>query len=622
MDPVTELARLAELLRIEQAEDLRLHALILEQKSIQERRRAGLTWFPLKIVESGFGLGSYPFLVVENPGEKHRHSFQAASPVSLFSQSEGNTGEKIQGVIGYVDDRRMKISFYVDDLPDWVDEGRLGVNLVFDSRTYDEMWKALNELINVDKGRLKVLRDTILGFRTPEFKSPSDCSSFRLNEWQNEAMRSMIDADDLALVHGPPGTGKTTTLVEGIRELVARGEQVLVCAASNAAVDHLTRSLASAGVQTVRIGNLAKIGEETAGFTLDVLIEKEKEFRQIRELKKRAVELRRVGGKYKRQFGREEAEQRKLIFKEARELNREARQLEDYLVGKVLNQAQAITCTLIGSTHDYLRGRKFPTVVIDEAGQALEPACWVPVLKADKLIMAGDPFQLPPTVKSREAERQGLSVTLLEKAIERHQRVNLLRTQYRMNEQIMQFPSSYFYKGLLESHDTVRHWMIPGVPDILEFVDTAGCGYSELEVAESDSKSNPEEAALVKRHFDRLVAMIAIPFDAGVIAPYRAQIELLEALFQGVKEVTVNTVDSFQGQERDVIYLSLVRSNEKGEIGFLKDYRRMNVAMTRARKKLVVIGDSGTLGNDSFFSAFLDYAEQTGAWRSAWEFME
>lgn len=622
MNAITELARVAAALRREQEEDLRQHEAVLERRSIRERIAAGVTWYPLKIEETGTGLGAYPYIVVEYPGEWHRHAFQSAAPVSLFSQSEGNEGEKIQGTIGFVSDRRMKISFRMDELPDWLDEGRIGVNLLFDARSYDEMWKALNLVINAEKGRAAALREILLGYQEPRFIRRPKVESHRLNASQHEALQDIIESDDLALVHGPPGTGKTTTLVEAIRELVGSGEQVLVCAPSNAAVDYLTRSIAAAGLKPVRIGNLARIGDDTAPWSLDALVENERDFRQIRELKKKAAELRRMAGKYKRQFGREEADQRKLIFREAREMSREARELESFLVRKVLDEAQAITCTLIGSAHEYLEGREFRTVIIDEAGQATEPACWVPILKAERVILAGDPFQLPPTVKCRDAAGMGLAESLLEKAIARHRRVSLLRTQYRMHEQIMAFSSSWFYGNQLEAHESVKHWMLEGAPDVVEFVDTAGCGYQEEAGVDTESRRNPEEAALALRHFGRFSSPVTESFTAAVISPYRAQVELLEQQFAGLPHVTVNTIDSFQGQERDVVYISLVRSNDRSEIGFLKDYRRMNVAMTRARKKLVVIGDSATLASDSFFSAFLDHVTATGAWKSAWEWME
>jgi predicted DNA helicase len=402
-------------------------------------------------------------------------------------------------------------------------------------------------------------------------------------------------------------------------QLLREEKQVMVCAPSNAATDHLAKSLYARGLKVVRIGNLAKVESDNTALTLDVLIQQEKDFKQIRELKKRAIELRKMGGKYKRNFGREESEQRKLIFNEAKNLSKEARELENYLVEKVLGDAQVIACTLIGSSSDYLQGRKFSTVIIDEAGQGIEPAVWVPILKADKVVMAGDPYQLPPTVKSVDAERQGLSVTLLEKAIQRHDAVFLLRTQYRMNTLIMEFSNRKFYHGQLEAHPSVAEWHIESSPQVVEFVDTAGCGFEEQASEESSSRCNPEEARLLRLHFDQLAPDTSL--SVGVISPYRAQVELLQETFADVSQVSVNTIDSFQGQERDVIYMSLVRSNPKSEIGFLKDYRRMNVAMTRARKKLVIIGDSATLGNDRFYGDFLSYAEEIGAYKSAWEYL-
>jgi ATP-dependent RNA/DNA helicase IGHMBP2 len=622
MDSIQELGELASLLKIEREEDLSIHEAYLKKRSIQDRKQAGLTWFPLKIVETGFGLGSYPFIVVERPVDRHKHYFQSSAPVSLFSAQQGNEEESIQGTVGYADESRMKITFYLDELPDWVDDGKLGVNLMFDSKTYDEMFRALNVLINLEKGRSKDLRDIILGNKNPEFAKSPNVHSVLLNDSQNEALNSIIAADDVAIVHGPPGTGKTTTLVESIKFLVADGKKVMVTAPSNAAVDHLTRSIANAGVSIVRIGNLAKVEEDTTAHTLDVLLSQDRDFKQIRELKKRASEMRKMGSKYRRSFGREEAEQRKLLFQEAKNLNKEARELESYIVNKLIDQAQVIACTLIGSTHEYIRSKIFDVVVIDEAGQALEPACWVAILKAEKVVMAGDPFQLPPTVKSHEAERKGLTKTLLEKTIERLPQISLLKTQYRMHKDIMSFSNLKFYNNALEAHESVAMRGIGGLFPSVEFIDTAGCGYAEQESEENSSRSNPEEAHLLMRHFNQLKLDLSDQSSVGVISPYRGQIDILSDLFNDEKMVTVNTIDSFQGQERDVIYLSLVRSNDRSEIGFLKDYRRMNVAMTRARMKLVVIGDSATLGNDSFYSDFLDFAEKLGAYRTAWEFME
>jgi ATP-dependent RNA/DNA helicase IGHMBP2 len=626
MDVISELARTAQALRVEQNEDFALHKEWLERSNIQERKRNGITWFPLKIVETGFGMGAYPFVVVErNPGDKLDHRFQSASPVSLFSAAPGNEAVSINGTIGYVDDQRMKISFFLDELPEWMDDGKIGVNLMFDSRSYDEMFKALNFLINTDKGRIKILRDTILGARNPDFSPLPKRSSPKLNDSQNAALQNIAEAQDLAIVHGPPGTGKTTTLIESIKELLKEEKQIMICAPSNAATDHLARGLFLSGLRVVRVGNVARVETDNTSLTLDVLIQSQKDYKQIKELKKRAIELRRVGGKYKRSFGREEAEQRKLIFNEARNLSKEARELENHIVQRVLDDAQVIACTLIGSTSDYLSNRKFSTVVIDEAGQGIEPAVWVPILKAEKVVMAGDPFQLPPTVKSRESEKMGLSVTLLEKAIKRHENINLLNVQYRMNDLIMEFSNRKFYHNQLRSHASVKDWKISENDRVLEFIDTAGCGFDEKAGEENGSLCNPEEVQLIRKHLDLFLVENSAPFSIGIISPYRAQVELLQAEFSAQKQenksITINTVDSFQGQERDVIYISMVRSNAKSEIGFLKDYRRMNVAMTRAKKKLVIIGDSATLGNDKFYADFLEYTESIGAYRTGWELM-
>jgi superfamily I DNA/RNA helicase len=620
-DAIDELGRLASVLRIEQREDYALHDAWLKQSSIQERKRNGITWFPLRIVETGYGIGSYPFVVVErNPGDKLDHRFQSAAPISLFSAADGNQDCSLTGTVGYVDDQRMKISFFVDELPEWVDDGKLGVNLLFDTRTYDEMFKALNQLINVDKGRLKHLRDVILGYKAPQFKSFAGKLSQVLNDSQNAALQAICTAEDIAVVHGPPGTGKTTTLVEAMCEVLKEEKQIMVCAPSNAATDHLAKSLSAKGLKVVRIGNLAKVETDNTAITLDVLLQQEKDFKQIKELKRRALDLRKMGGKYKRSFGREEAEQRKLIFQEAKQISREARELEAYLIQKVLDDAQVIACTLIGSSSDDLAGRRFSTVVIDEAGQGIEPAVWVPLLRAERVVMAGDPFQLPPTVKSQEAASKGLTVTLLEKAIKRLHVTTLLNVQYRMHEAIMAYSNRKFYSNELKAHESVATRTL-GESLPLEFIDTAGCGFEEKPGEDGESRSNPEEITILRKHFDQLKETATDRWSAAIISPYRAQVELLQQEFAGVEGVAVNTIDSFQGQERDVVYISLVRSNEKSEIGFLRDYRRMNVAMTRARKKLVIIGDSATLGNDRFFAEFVEYAESIAGYRTAWEFM-
>jgi ATP-dependent RNA/DNA helicase IGHMBP2 len=623
-DAIEELVELTKLLRIEQKEDYELHDAWLKKSSVQERKKNGIAWFPLRIVESGYGMGDYPFVVVERHEVDTPHQFQGGSPAQLFSLAEGNDSETIQGTVVFADNARMKLSFTVDELPDWVDDGKIGVNLLFDSKTYDEMFKALNVLINVERGRLKQLRDIVLGYQKAQFRNETIAPVSTLNESQNEALCQMVNAEDIALVHGPPGTGKTTTLVAGINNLVGSGQKILVCAPSNAATDHLAASLHRYGLRVVRIGNLSKIDEENESLTIESKIQQEKDFKQIREIKRRGIELRRMASKYKRNFGKAEADQRKLILHEARQLSKEARELEDYLVNKVLDHAQVIATTLIGSASGYLQDMRFDAVVIDEAGQGIEAAAWVPMLKAEKVIMAGDPFQLPPTVKSQEAARLGLTKTLLEKAIERHERISLLKVQYRMHQDIMAYSNLKFYNNALVAHPNNQYRALDDQELVVEFVDTAGCGYEEEAGDQGESLQNREEAALVERHFDALRNRYTSAVSVGFLSPYRAQVKVLQDLLKSKQddatEVTINTIDSFQGQERDIIYISLVRSNTRNEIGFLKDYRRMNVAMTRARKKLVLIGDSATLGSDSFYSGLLELLEQQGGYRTAWEY--
>jgi len=332
-----------------------------------------------------------------------------------------------------------------------------------------------------------------------------------------------------------------------------------------------------------------------------------------------------MAGKYKRNFGHAEREQRRLLYREARDLGKEASELESALIDSMLQQAQVVCCTPVGSNSHWLKDHNFKTVIIDEAGQALEPMCWIPIRKAQKIVLAGDPLQLPPTVKSKGAEKLGLSVTMLERCINQEEQVSLLDTQYRMHETIMGFSNQWFYKGALKAHESVAQHQVGGSENrAFEFIDTAGCGFDEEREDEKSSSANSGEAGILIQHLQAF--MDSLPDgdrpSIGIISPYKAQVHCLKRMLAEAEiKVSVNTVDAFQGQERDVIYISTVRSNDQGIIGFLSDYRRMNVALTRARKKLVVNGDSATLGGQQFYQEFLNYAEQKEAYRSAWEFM-
>jgi superfamily I DNA and/or RNA helicase len=405
---------------------------------------------------------------------------------------------------------------------------------------------------------------------------------------------------------------------------------VLVCAPSNTAVDLLSERLTDAGLNVLRVGNPAKVSEQLQSLTLDSRMAEHESIKEIKRLKKKAAEFRNMAHKYKRSFGPAEREQRKALFDEARKLLNEVGRLEQYILDDILSRAQVITATLVGANHYAVRNLRYSTAVIDEAGQALEPACWIPLLKAGRLILAGDHCQLPPTIKAEEA----LANTLMEKLVRRFpEAVVLLEEQYRMHEQIMGYSSETFYQGRLRAHATVAgHTIFDGAP-ALSFIDTAGCGYDEK--TEGTGITNPEEAAFLVRHVRQLAGHLAEFYPAkdfptiAIISPYRHQVQLLQDLVASAADLkpyssklAVNTIDSFQGQERDIVYIGMTRSNADSRIGFLSEVRRMNVAMTRARKRLVVIGDSATLSRLPFYAGLIAYAENHSAYQSAWEFVE
>lgn len=610
--------RLKNLLQLEKEEEIKTTKLYFENTGLKTQKAEGVTWHPIRIKEEGYGLGDYPFLVVERQtdlGESHQ--FKSGQTVGLFSSKHAEP--PIKGLINYVAKDEMKIVFHLDQLPDWIENGALGVQLLFDEGSFKEMELALNFFTKTDDKEKLHLVKTLLGYAPLKQTNLSPIQLTQLNASQNEAVNAVLASQKVSIIHGPPGTGKTTTLVETIAELCKKEQPLLVTAPSNAAVDLITKKLLKKGINTVRVGNLSKIDDELFSHTLDYIVNNSQENKRIKELKKQAIEYRRLASQYKRSFGREEREQRKALYQEAKSIAKEIVQIENHIIEKTLQEAQVITCTLVGANNYYLRDMLFETAIIDEAGQALEPACWIPLVKSKKVVLAGDPLQLPPTVKSEEAKKLGLSKTLIEKAIA-FLPSSLLNRQYRMNEQIMAFSNVKFYKGALQADSSVAEAKLPNNPfPVIEFIDTAGCGYNEEQVAESTGMLNKEEAALLKKHLEELQS-IDLGMSIGIISPYRKQVELLMEEISPQKEITINTIDSFQGQEREVIYISLVRSNNEGNIGFLKDYRRMNVAMTRAKKKLVLIGDSATLANDKFYDDLLNFINKNNYYRSAWEY--
>lgn len=611
----------------------------LKKLAIKELVQLGLVWYPLKINETGYTVGEYPYLTLEIAEEKLvSHQFKSGSIIRFFQNQVGTIlKDSVRGSVYYISGNQVKIILEDDDFPDWYQDGKIGIASDFDEKSFKEMRYALAEIEQSNATSIHGrLRDKFYGLKPspPIVPVPFAPINTTLNSSQIEAVEHMLGMDDFLIIHGPPGTGKTTTLVEGIFQLVQKESKILVCSPSNSATDLLVEKLAASGLKTLRIGNISRVNETVLAQTLDIKISASSEFAEIKKLRKKAEEFRKMANKYKRQFGPAEREQRKLLLQEVKEIHKHIRWIEDYLVSKLLEESQVICTTLVSSQQKYLKEMKFQTVVIDEVSQALEPATWIPILKAEKVILAGDPFQLPPTVKSADADKLGLSKTLLDIGFQVKNRVRLLDTQYRMKEEIMGFSNLVFYNNQLKAAPNtqthfykIRDTLYP----TLQFIDTAGCGFDEKKNSNTESLYNPEECKLLFDFLARILKELSYQDNSlrvGIIAPYREQVEYMksyERTFAQLKlsyDVDISTIDSFQGQERDIICISLVRSNEDGNIGFLQDYRRINVALTRAKKMLLVFGDSATLSQDPFYQRWLDYCHEHNAYRSAWEFID
>lgn len=635
------LSDLRQLLKIERDEDFKLYKEHFSKNNLNHRKQNGVTWYPIVISNVEIGLGEYLIIEVERTTNINEpHQFSGGKVASLFSNNY-NDIHPITGTVKVINQNKLKLSLTIDELPDWCDDGKLGINLMFDETSYKEMDIALEKTINASNNRLAHLRDVLYGIKLPEFeKSDEQLQISGLNTSQNEAVKKIMSSKDVAIVHGPPGTGKTTTLVQAIRKTLDIEKQILVCSPSNTAVDLLTEKLHREGIKVLRLGNPARISEDVISNTLDAKIAMHESYKDLKSYKKTADEYFRMAGKYKRNFGKAEREQRQLLYIEARKILKEAKQLEDFILQEQLDKAQVIACTPVVSSGRMLRDKQFTTVFIDEAAQALEPMCWIPISRSNRVVFAGDHFQLPPTVKSKIAEEKGFKITLMEKGMKTEHISVMLNTQYRMHENIMNFSNKHFYnndliadvsvKDTRLSYDENEHLLFTP----FDFIDTAGCGYNEVLNLESLSTSNVEEAQLLLNHLKSLLSQYENgnkqnkKIKIGIISPYKEQVQLItmkiseDDFFKNyLSQIAIKTIDGFQGQERDVIYISLVRSNENQEIGFLADTRRMNVALTRAKKKLVVIGDSSTFGNHPFYKSFLDYAESIGAYKSAWEFI-
>lgn len=631
-----------KLLKLEWESDLQEYRRKVLNASISSKKEEGVCWYPVHIKKSKHKLGDRIIVEIERSDTKTSHGFQSGKSVSIFTAGDFHNASqhRLSGVVNQVKKDTMTVTLSVDSLPDWVFQTRIGVDLLFDEASYREMESAMKSVIQSEKGRLGLMKQILLGEREAELKATArgELDAQNLNQSQLDALHLVLDAKDVAIIHGPPGTGKTTTLVASIFETLQSTKQVMVTAPSNAAVDLLVEKLVAKGIKTLRIGHPARVDEQILAQTLDAKIVQHDSYKDLKRVRKSIDELRSLAHKYKRNYGEGEKMQKRRLLDEVVRCKDEASHLEDYIVYDIFQETQVIACTLVGASQSILKDRTFPVVFIDEAAQGLEPATWIPIIKAQKVVMAGDHCQLPPTIKSYDASKGGLIETLFEKVIKRKPQVSqMLNLQYRMPELVAGFSSGYFYQGNLHAAaETKGHFLDPN-ESVLDFIDTAGSGYSEQVEAETFSTFNIEEARFCLGYLENIIKRIGIEkireaqWNIGLIAPYKAQVRRFNELLYDSYEfptlrsfsevLTIDSIDGFQGQERDIICISLVRSNSKSEIGFLADTRRTNVALTRAQRKLVVVGDSATLSAHPFYLAFIDYVEQNGCYRSVFDFL-
>lgn len=612
MDAIQALTQQRLLLQLEYNVEKEAYRRQTEDAGIEQKVRRGEAWFPLRLGRSYYNsMNQLAIEVFRDEDTDIDHNFEFGRPVVFFGMGNAQPSTlnaprstlhyfSFTATVSYVDGDRMVI--ILPDSGRLLDlqrqEGALGVQLSFDETSYRCMFDALDRVLRA-KGRLAYLRDLFYSRQRVQTLTFEDMRFPYLNVTQERAVNEVLRAKDVAVVHGPPGTGKTTTLVEAIRETLMREPQVLVCAQSNMAVDWISEKLVDRGINVLRLGNPTRVNDKMLSFTYERRFEAHPDYPQLWSIRKAIRELR-----SHRRRGDEKFHQK------LESLKSRATELEIRINGELFGEARVIACTLVGSAHRLLEGMKFGTLFIDEAAQALEAACWIPMRRVGRVILAGDHCQLPPTVKSIAALKAGLGRTLMERLVETHpEAVTLLRIQYRMNEDIMRFSSNYFYDGQVESAPEVKFRSILDLDKAIEW-SPLGCG----EASDGLSFVNKTEALLtldvLQQYFERIgkQRLLDERIDVGIISPYRAQVQLLRRLLMKReyfkpfrRQISVNTVDGFQGQERDVIVISMVRSNDTGQIGFLRDLRRMNVAMTRARMKLIILGDPKTLTRHPFY---------------------
>lgn len=589
-----------------------------EVMGIGRKVKRGMCWYPITLGRSYYNaLNQFVVEVYRQEDREIEHLFEYGRPVCFFTQDMSGklTYMNFVATVNYVEEDRMVVILpNTDAMISLQGKDFLGIQLYFDETSYKLMFEALRNVISAKNNRLAELRDIFHG------QQPSSEFTFHpvrfpwLNKTQEDAVNKVLHAKDVAIVHGPPGTGKTTTLVEAIYEILHRENQVMVCAQSNMAVDWISEKLVDRGVSVLRIGNPSRVNDKMLSFTYERRFESHPDYTQLWSIRKAIRDLYSQNRK---------GADRENIRQKINSLKDRATELEIRINESLFSEARVIACTLVGSANRILIGHKFGTLFIDEAAQALEAACWIPIRKADRVILAGDHCQLPPTIKSPLALKGGLGNTLMQCVVaNKPETVSLLKVQYRMNNDIMQFSSDWFYGGMLQSAPEVKYRSILDYDTPITWINTEGMDCNEEFIGENYGRINKPEAELslakLKEYIEKIgrERFLDEKIDIGIISPYKAQVQYLRQLlkkdsyFKPYRQyITVNTVDGFQGQERDVILISLVRANEEGQIGFLNDLRRMNVAITRARMKLIILGDVSTLTRHPFYKRLYNYVE-------------
>ena len=596
-----------------------------ETMGVARKVKRGLCWYPISTGRSYYNSLNQLVLEVNRSEDLDiEHNFEYGRPVCFFRQSaDGSlTYYNFTATVSYADETRMVVVMPgAGSIVDVQAAERLGIQLFFDETSYRTMFEALADVLRAKGNRLAELRDILIGNSLKAgFRELYPVRFPWLNTTQEHAVNRVLCARDVAIVHGPPGTGKTTTLVEAIYETLHREPQVLVCAQSNMAVDWISEKLVDRGVNVLRIGNPTRVNDKMLSFTYERRFENHPSYPELWSIRK---ELRQLGG----QGRRGSYSEREALRNRMSRLRDRATALEVQINADLFDSAHVIASTLVSSNHRLLGGRRFGTLFIDEAAQALEAACWIAIRKADRVVLAGDHCQLPPTIKCYDAVRGGLDRTLMEKIVSNKPScVSLLKVQYRMHEAIMRFSSHWFYDNQVEAAPDVKHRGILDWDRPITWIDTSEMEFKEEFVGDSFGRINKSEADLLINELQAYIERIGghrileERIDFGLISPYKAQVQYLRgkvknnaALRPYRHLLTINTVDGFQGQERDVVFISLVRANEQGQIGFLGDLRRMNVAMTRARMKLVILGEAATLSHHHFYKTLIHYINTLNA---------